>query len=373
MSTQVDAMKMVEALRNLIEFDKGTRGRQTKQERNNFEVVVRMLTRARTTTVVSECKNDTPSIDGSGVCQFALSMFIVVYNINIWKNPCAVTGEVDVSTQDVFSTMCQDTRLRMNYIYGNMSPETTQPHFVCNAEDTAIILSTMRAFNPMIGRTDVTAKGYTDRIQFFRNVVTWISDTMKIYMSFESTLVVWTLNAAKTLLRSTDLAQCIDNRAILERVRSSDYLERWQELQASMHKFAMVDTSEVSRAQAVQNHNMDAIFATLLEKHTTSQQFWKNVLYWDNDMLPEWCTSDPPTPGLIPGNRRKRVDPFGCIVIRRADHWVVQTSTTYELVSTLLDAIVVWAVHMQLVSVPELIISGVDSSVQSLINVILAD
>jgi hypothetical protein len=371
MCTHIDATIIIKALRNLMNTD-ATQYDNTVTR--NFNTVVRMFSRPTVNCAITECIRNVPSIDGNGVCQFALSMFIVLYNIQISRRRQAgyVLASVEVHN-DVFDTMCQSTKARMESVYNLMRSDPSSPHFVCCNQDVSNILTTMRGLNPMIERTDITGRGSMNRDNCVNNTVLWMTGAMNIYMSFESTLGMWTLYAAKTLLQCVDLALCVDDQAILDRVRSPQYVDRWEKLLAAMQDYVMVNNNEACRVKDLQVHNIDALFATMLHKHSNNHTFWKKVVYWDNDVLPLWCSSALHVPRPVHGTRRKRVDPFECVIVRRADHWIVQTQTTYELVPDLIHATAAWADQMRFISRSELTICGVDDSIQILIDTITLD
>jgi hypothetical protein len=309
----------------------------------------------------------TPAIDGSGVCHFALSALVVAYNLAVVDDGRQTLNETTPGGS--FAALCATARQRMKSLYTEMTPDDNAAHFVCTRADISLLLTTMRGLSSMTRRTQILFNPAQHR-NLLQHIVDWVTQAMQVYMSFESTLVIWTILAAKVLLQPIDLALCATNRDVLARVRLPDYVSEWETLVSNMQSFAMVQSSDQQRAQELHKHDIGALFATLLQKHVSGSTVWTNVICWDNDTLPAWCsaTTTHTVPGGRPPRRRKRPDAFACVLIRRADHWVVQTRETYQLCPTLLHAIALWITHVAGIPTRELQLSGMDASVLALVQ-----
>jgi hypothetical protein len=370
--TNMNTSALLQALSHLL--------RHSENVEHVFHCVVSLLSRADISTTAQPTQTKkVPGIDGSGVYAFALSTLIVAYNMHVEP----YSAKDNTHTNSEFDQMCIQAGQCMERLYQHMPPSVDAPHFVCNPTDTAVLLLALRGISSTLGRQSINYID-PDRGQLqLRKAMGWMAQSIQIYMSFESTLTLWTLNAAKILLDRVDLAQCGDNRAILAAVRTPKYEAQWTVALQDMHMFAMVHCDIQSRAHALDKHNLDALFATLLCKHTTSLDFWSHIIFWENDRLPQWCnpltleykqqhSDDVQALRMAPMHPlQQHGHPSRCVIIRRADHWIVQTLQTYELCPTLVCAVLSWLTYTQQTSSKELLLVGIDDSVQALAQMLL--
>jgi hypothetical protein len=334
---------------------------------SSFDKFVSIIIRARVVNITCSNVQTMPTIDGHGIYQFALSLLVVLYNVTANATHTKTIASPYACDEDIdqFESLCKDAKLCMQRIYANMEQGDNAPHFLCTQNEMALLLTTLRGL--LWKPAPVTPpRESKDRQKSLTNLIQWMSESIDVYMSFESTLTVWILCSAKMLLSCVDLAMCPDDRSILAMVRSIKYQEEWDSMLAGMQSFAMVDCDKKLRAHALDSHNIDALLMTLLCKHSTDDTFWSKVVFWENDALPLWCAQP-----FTPHRRRKRFDPFHCVIIRRADHWVVQTHVTREIHATLAHGVVVWLNYIQQTSRRELTLAGVDEAVQDLASIII--